>query len=265
MMLCGKNNQEEMPRFCCTFATQNRGCLNKMYDNYIFDLYGTLVDIRTNENKPYLWKKMSEIYTALGAAYSPVELKRTFRQLEKELTEALPKYGEPDLREVFAQLFQTKGVDLDSQMIKTLEITFRSLSRQKLCVYENVRETLAELKKRGKGVYLLSNAQSDFTRPELEILQLTSYFDGILISSEEGYKKPSAEFYQRLIDRFGLNVKSCLMVGNDEGSDIVGARNVGMDSLYIHTDISPDRPVEGLATYSVMDGDWKRVAEVLLG
>ena len=28
-----------------------------MYQNYIFDLYGTLVDINTNEGKPYLWKK----------------------------------------------------------------------------------------------------------------------------------------------------------------------------------------------------------------
>lgn len=28
-----------------------------MYQNYIFDLYGTLVDIHTNEKKAYLWKK----------------------------------------------------------------------------------------------------------------------------------------------------------------------------------------------------------------
>ena len=32
----------------------------KMYKNYIFDLYGTLVDIRTDEGKNSLWKKMSE-------------------------------------------------------------------------------------------------------------------------------------------------------------------------------------------------------------
>lgn len=30
-----------------------------MYQNYIFDLYGTLVDIHTNENKHYLWEKMA--------------------------------------------------------------------------------------------------------------------------------------------------------------------------------------------------------------
>lgn len=28
----------------------------KAYDNYIFDLYGTLVDIHTEENDPLVWK-----------------------------------------------------------------------------------------------------------------------------------------------------------------------------------------------------------------
>ena len=31
----------------------------KAYDNYIFDLYGTLVDIHTEENDPLVWKKLA--------------------------------------------------------------------------------------------------------------------------------------------------------------------------------------------------------------
>ena len=41
-----------------------------MYDNYIFDLYGTLADIRTDEEKPYVWEKMGELYGSMGAAYT---------------------------------------------------------------------------------------------------------------------------------------------------------------------------------------------------
>ena len=47
----------------------------KAYDNYIFDLYGTLVDIHTNEKKAYLWKKMSLFFGMKGAAYEPKELR----------------------------------------------------------------------------------------------------------------------------------------------------------------------------------------------
>lgn len=40
-----------------------------MYKNYVFDLYGTLVDINTNENNINLWKKMQEFYAFYGAVY----------------------------------------------------------------------------------------------------------------------------------------------------------------------------------------------------
>ena len=90
---------------------QNRFCVKEMYENYIFDLYGTLVDIRTNENKQYLWQKMSEIYSALGAVYTAKELKTSFVELEKEMVADLPEYGEPELGKVFAALFHKKGIN----------------------------------------------------------------------------------------------------------------------------------------------------------
>ena len=37
-----------------------------MYENYFFDLYGTLVDIRTDENKPLLWHSMADLYSLCG-------------------------------------------------------------------------------------------------------------------------------------------------------------------------------------------------------
>ena len=43
----------------------------------LFRVFG----IRTNEEKSYLWKKMSEIYSSMGAVYSPMELKKEFRRL----------------------------------------------------------------------------------------------------------------------------------------------------------------------------------------
>lgn len=235
-----------------------------MYKNYIFDFYGTLADIRTNEGKPYLWKKVSEIYSAYGAIYTGPELRKAYAKLIAEKVSVLPKNGEPDVTAVFAELFEQKGVTCDKTLARHIAIMFRALSRKFVCAYECVRETLQELKNRGKGVYLLSNAQTDFTRPEIDMVGLTSYFDGIFISSEVGFKKPSQEFYDTLISTYGLNPKECLMVGNDESADIQGAHLAGMDSLYIHTEISPQEDIESTATYVVMDGDWKKVQKILL-
>lgn len=80
-----------------------------MYRNYVFDFYGTLADIRTDEEDPRLWKKMSEIYGALGAGYGARELQRAFRRLEREERERLgTEEAEPDLTKVFALLYHEK-------------------------------------------------------------------------------------------------------------------------------------------------------------
>ena len=56
-----------------------------MYQNYIFDLYGTLVDIHTNEKKAYLWKKMSLFFGMKGAAYEPKELRMAYETKSRKL------------------------------------------------------------------------------------------------------------------------------------------------------------------------------------
>ena len=40
----------------------------KEYENYIFDLYGTLVDIHTDEWKTSFWKKVSQIFLVHGVS-----------------------------------------------------------------------------------------------------------------------------------------------------------------------------------------------------
>lgn len=37
------------------------------YDNYIFDLYGTLVDIHTDESDTAIWEKLAMFYGYYGA------------------------------------------------------------------------------------------------------------------------------------------------------------------------------------------------------
>ena len=46
-----------------------------MAGTYFFDLYGTLVDIRTDERKPSLWRGAADFLSLCGAAYTSAELK----------------------------------------------------------------------------------------------------------------------------------------------------------------------------------------------
>ena len=77
---------------------------------------------------------------------------------------------------------------------------------------------LMELKKQGKKVYLLSNAQRIFTEYEMHTLGIASYFDDILISSEYGVKKPDIRFFETLIEKHRIDVTKSIMIGNDAKS-----------------------------------------------
>ena len=46
-----------------------------MYSTYIFDLYGTLVDIHTDESKKILWEKLALFYGFYGASILPENFK----------------------------------------------------------------------------------------------------------------------------------------------------------------------------------------------
>jgi ribonucleotide monophosphatase NagD (HAD superfamily) len=54
------------------------------------------------------------------------------------------------------------------------------------------------------------------------------------------------------------------MIGNDCSSDIAVANACGMDSLFIHANISPPLPKEIPATYAIIDGDFRKVASLIL-
>lgn len=236
-----------------------------MYQNYIFDLYGTLADTHTNEGKSYLWKKLSAFFSAYGAIYTPLELKKAYFSYVKaeEEKQTLPN-AEIQLDIIFLKLYEDKGILADTALIEATGKIMRILSRDYLKLYDGVMDFLLELKKKKKGIYLLSNAQRVFTENELKVLKIYDLFDGIYISSDKGVKKPSPLFMEMLLKEYHLDKNKSIMIGNDCSSDIAVAKAVGMDSLFIHTNISPPLPKEFPATYNILDGNFRKVAPLIL-
>ena len=74
------------------------------YQNYIFDLYGTLVDIHTDESKASVWKKIAVYFSAQGAAYTGKEIKERYgalidteaKKLQKKLKKKPPSHKDDE-------------------------------------------------------------------------------------------------------------------------------------------------------------------------
>ena len=87
-----------------------------MYKNYIFDLYGTLIDINTDEWNDDLWKKLAILYGYKGAHYTYDELNDEYDKLvaleKAAVRKRHPEYNVVDIKieKVFKKLFTQKGV-----------------------------------------------------------------------------------------------------------------------------------------------------------
>ncbi len=222
------------------------------YEHCVFDLYGTLVDIRTDEDAPELWEAMAAYYGQQGAAWRPGELKAAYRRLitAAEAGKAGPPprgdaheaHPEIQIEFIFQRLFREKGVDADLPRAIRAGQRFRRLSTRYIRLYGGARELLTALRRRGCGVWLLSNAQAIFTRWELERLGLLPLFDGVYLSSDYGVKKPDRRFFDVLLRQRHIDPSRAVMVGNDGVCDIQGGREAGLSTLYIRSNLSPDEP-----------------------
>lgn len=243
-----------------------------MYRNVIFDLYGTLVDIRTDEFSLDFWRKAVQVFAMGGASFSPGELRTAYTKYVKRalrherLKHPTYKHVDIDLLHVFRRLYSDKGINADMTLLRDTARRFRKDSTLMIQLYDGVIELLDGLRDAGKKIYLLSNAQESFTVPEMDELGILSYFDGIMISSEERVSKPQRQFFEKLLDKYQLEPLDCIMVGNDKNSDMLGAKSVGIDGLYIHQEISPDVMDESeiYARYKIMDGDVHKILPYIL-
>ena len=242
------------------------------FSDCIFDLYGTLVDIRTNEEKPEVWERLSQFYAYYRAFYAPEEMHAAYDRLTKNLSagkeggrrDSHEAFPEIQIEEVFRALFEEKGAEADEPLVRHAGQFFRILTTEKLRLYDGTKKMLQTLRDRGKKVYLLSNAQKIFTEYEMNALDITQYFDAIFLSSEHGCKKPDSQFFQKMIDTCHIKPDKAVMVGNDGACDIEGAKRSGLSTVYVRTEISPEETLPD-ADHVLEKMDMVRITELLCG
>jgi putative hydrolase of the HAD superfamily len=240
-----------------------------MYTDFIFDLYGTLVDIHTEESQE-VWDKTALFFGYYGAHYTGTTLRQAF---EAELQARKAIAGQsyecfPDIpfHEVMADLFRAKGITQNSKElgIHAAQL-FRICSTEYIRLYPNVLTSLQLLRQKGYRLWLLSNAQEMFTAYELTHLGLVDVFDGIYISSRFGYRKPDVRFFRALLEEHQLDPSKCLMIGNDRQTDIAGAKAAGLDTFYMHTELTPadQSPADPQNPMEFEGDDWVQITKIL--
>ena len=235
----------------------------KKVDNYIFDFYGTLVDIWTDEHEQRLWHEMAAFYSVYGRDYAPAAFEDRYWSYVREAEAKLGDergylYPEIDLTDVFLRLYREAprthetfmqiSEDRLPEWVAGAANIFRIISRKRLGPFPNTIYTLQQLKDAGKKLWLLSNAQKVFTMPEIEATGLAGFFDKMYISSDYQMRKPQREFMQRLLREQDIDPKNAVMIGNDFSTDMKIAADTGVAGIFLNTDKhSADELIRGKA------------------
>lgn len=105
---------------------------------------------------------------------------------------------------------------------------------------------------------LATNGVADTQRRRLQNNPVAPYLDAVFISEEMGVGKPAKEYFDHILTALHADPAATVMVGDDLNSDIQGAINAGLDSIWY----SPQQENSGLPTYCART--LAQVAEIIL-
>jgi len=99
---------------------------------------------------------------------------------------------------------------------------------------DDVVAILTELRDSDVGLYALSNFSGELFRQARPRFAFLDWFDGLVISGDEGVIKPDGRIYRVLIDRFGLTPSRTVFI-DDREDNVAGARAAGLTGIHFRS------------------------------
>jgi putative hydrolase of the HAD superfamily len=111
-------------------------------------------------------------------------------------------------------------------------VHYRRVRDTYLVLYPHVRATLTELLRRGLRLAVLSDAPALQAWQRLHHLGLEHFFRPVVTFDDTGERKPSPRPFRHALELLELPAPEVLMVGDWPERDMIGARAVGMPTVF---------------------------------
>ena len=222
--------------------------MQNKYQHIIFDLDRTLWDFETNARKA-----LYEIYNEHSLKERGVDDFDEFEKKYKEINEVCwddyrnGKLKKEILRNLrFELTLKAYGIN-DRKTILEISELYLYKSPRLTKVIEGAHDILDYLSS-SYQLHILTNGFVEVQGIKMEKSGLKPYFDQVVASEFAGEKKPHPQAFEFTLDRIKAKAKECLMIGDDPISDIKGAHDVGIDSVYFNPD---NNSPSAYATYTI--------------
>lgn len=135
-------------------------------------------------------------------------------------------------------LFDGLGAELDLDEVLAMR---REWTKRSLQPRPDALETLAELRRRGRKLGLISVCSQDVPHVWDETA-LGGEFDATVFSCDVGVSKPDPRIYEIACERLGVEPADCLFVGDGANDELPGAERAGMTALQLRAPGEPLTP-----------------------
>jgi putative hydrolase of the HAD superfamily len=206
----------------------------KGYKHIFFDLDHTLWDYEKNSNETLGELFLKYQLEKLGVI-NVGQFNTCFEAVNQSLWSDFNKnkISRDTIREQrFLRILSEFEID-DKSLSEKLSDEYLMLCPTKPHLMPFTFETLDYLKENYQ-LHILTNGFKDVQKLKLEKSKLNSYFSTVVTSDSAGYKKPMTSIFKFAIDHADARKEDSIMIGDNLQTDILGARNFGMDTVYFN-------------------------------
>lgn len=221
----------------------------KKYKHLFFDLDRTLWDFERNSAEAIedLYKK-HKMEEKLKVSFP--EFFKVYSLVNDELWAQYRKGDvvKDELRQQrYLLSFQHFGYD-DAPLALQFNDEYVATSSSKTHLLPHALEVLAYLNE-NYDLHVITNGFVEAQNVKLDNCDIRKYFKAIIISDGMGFRKPDKRIFHHAMKEAGAKSANSLMIGDDYGPDVLGAKAVGMDQVYLCTDTKAGQK----ATYIISD------------
>ncbi|NJE04638.1 TIGR02253 family HAD-type hydrolase [Thermococcus sp. M36] len=182
----------------------------------------------------------------------------------QELLELISEYGSNFSRH-FDYLLRRLEVPYDPKLVAAGVISYHNTKFAYLRTVKGVRRVLLDLQRAGYRLGIITDGDPIKQWEKILRLELDAYFDKVFISDHLGVKKPHPKIFKKALRKMGVEPEEAVMVGDRLYSDIYGAKQVGMITVWFKYGKYADRELEYLEYADFTIKSLEEVPEIVRG
>jgi putative hydrolase of the HAD superfamily len=197
-----------------------------------FDYFGTLIDAKADVNNCIF-----SMYRHLESSGLTLNF-HDFLDSYRDSVRRYRKIRTEELKEVNNCIWLSDSLKnmghikekTDTLVVSAIEQYF---NEWQLTLFPDAKPTLKRINEKYKTALVSNFTDTIFLKKSLQMFQITSFLNSIIVSEEVGWRKPHPRIFERFLEAMNVQPEEAVYIGDNLEADIKGSKDSGIKSILI--------------------------------